>query len=323
MKSLSLSMLSMVRRRAEISGHRFEKHAGAASWPAQAVQFTIAMYFQEGVTAINTSENKPDSASRSGEALAATFADRESANKALTELHLAGFRNVWLGVMQGDATPAADATFAFEGDGAEEQTLHQALIAHGLRHDQARQLEATTPSGAAIVIVDGEKDPAEARDILQVIGGNVDTDGLGSAPTPNVDDARRLQLREERLLIDKQRVASGEARVRKEVVAEQQSIDVPVVREELFIRRRAVDSETSTTPIGEDESEEIHIPLSADRVDVQKRTVVTEQVGIGKRTVEGTDHISETVRHEELRVEDDGLRTTNGEPEKQQTSSVS
>ena len=51
--------------------------------------------------------------------------------------------------------------------------------------------------------------------------------------------------------------------------------------------------------------EEIRVPLSEERVDVQKRTVVTEEVEIGKRKVEGTEHVSDTVRHEELRVDDD------------------
>lgn len=230
--------------------------------------------------------------------------------------------------MQGDATPSAGVTVASDGapggEGPQEQALHQALIAHGLRHDQARRLEATIPSGAAIVTVDGENDPDEALEILQANGGNVDASLLGSATgTAPLDDARRLQLREERLLIDKHRVGSGEARIRKEVVSEQQTIDVPVFREELFIRRRPVseDAAATTTPIGEG-GEEIRIPLSEERVDVQKRTVVTEQVEIGKRRVKGTEHVYDTVRREELRVDDDGFHATNGDPEKQQTSSV-
>ena len=139
----------------------------------------------------------------------------------------------------------------------------------------------------------------EALETLQTNGSNVD----------------RVQLREERLLIDKQPVASGEARIAKEVVSEQQSIDVPVFHEELSIQRRPVSEGTTVAaaPIGE-EAEEIRIPLTAERVDVQKRTVVTEQVEIGKRKVEGTEHVSDTVRHEELRVDDDGLRTMVSEP---------
>jgi uncharacterized protein (TIGR02271 family) len=125
----------------------------------------------------------------------------------------------------------------------------------------------------------------------------------------------RLQLRQERLLIDKQPVVSGEARIGKEVVSEQQSIYVPVFHEELSIQRHPVSegATTATTPIGE-EGEEIRIPLNEERVEVQKRTVVTEQVQIGKRKVEGTEHVSDTVRHEELRVDDDGLRATLSEP---------
>lgn len=262
-----------------------------------------------------------------GGTIAATFPDRGSANEALTELYQAGFRNVWLGVMQSDATTGASATVASgdaaDSEGAQEQALHQALIAHGLRHDQARRLEAIIPSGAAIVTVDSENDPDEALLILQTKGGNVDSSLVGSATkgASPLNDARRLQLREERLLIDKQPVLSGEARIRKEVVTEQQSIDVPVFREEFFIRRRPVgeDAVDATTPIGE-EGEEIRIPLSAERVDVQKRTVVTEQVEIGKRKVQGTEQINDSVRREELRVDDDGLSTTVGEPEKQQFS---
>ncbi len=207
--------------------------------------------------------------SGNGGTIAATFADRGTAQKALTDLHDAGFRNLWLGVTHGDATTGAGATVAsegaagggmmdslgrfFSGQGAQEQVLHQALMAHGLSNDQARRLEATLPAGAAIVTVDGENDPNEAVDILQTNGGNVDASYRGTATTgtvplagaatarrSDVDDARRLQLREERLRIDKQRVASGEARIRKDVVSEQQSIDVPVFHEELFIQRRPV-----------------------------------------------------------------------------------
>jgi uncharacterized protein (TIGR02271 family) len=278
--------------------------------------------------------------SGNGGTIAATFPDRANAHEALTKLHDAGFRKVWLGVTHGDATTGTGATVAsegttgggimeslgrfFTGEGAQEQALHQALIAHGLSDAQARRLEASVPAGAAIVTADGENDRNEAIEILQNNGGNVDTSFLGAVATgtappaanagrTDVDDARRLQLREERLLIDKQRVASGEARIHKDVVSEQQSIDVPVFHEELFIQRRPVreGATASTTPIGE--GEEIRIPLSEERVDVQKRTVVAEEVAIGKRKVEGTEHVSDTVRHEELRVDDD--MTTSDDPQ--------
>ena len=46
------------------------------------------------------------------------------------------------------------------------------------------------------------------------------------------EDAQRLKLREEQLRVQKQPVETGEARLRKDVVSEQQSMDVPVTRED-------------------------------------------------------------------------------------------
>ncbi len=264
-----------------------------------------------------------------GGAIAATFPDRDSAHDALMDLDDAGFCNVWLGVTRGDAATGATVTSEgsggggfleslgrfFTGEGPQEQALHQALIARGVDDDRARRLESTLPAGSAVVTVDGENDPEAAIDILQAHGGSVEeiyrtasTAGGAGVARENIDANRRLQLREERLLIDKERVRSGEARIRKEVVAEQQSVDVPVFHEELFIQRRPAGEgiAASTTAIGEDE--EIRIPLSEERVDAQKRTVVTEEVEVGKRTVRGTERVSDTVRHEELRVDDDTHR---------------
>lgn len=270
--------------------------------------------------------------------IGATFADRDSAADALHELHGAGFRNVWLGVTRGDTTTTGGATVEseetsggimgsigrfFSGEGAETRALHQALIDHGMGQEQARRLEATVPDNCAIVTVQGENDPDEAIDILKRNGGSIDTSSIGSEASTkdrvagtsdvvatagagsDVDDTRRLQLREERLLVDKERIASGEARVGKAVVSEQQTIDVPVFHEELFIQRRPVTGVDASSSGRVGDSEDIRIPLSEERVNVEKRTVVTEEVAVGKRKVEGMEHVSDSVRREELRVDED------------------
>ncbi len=110
-----------------------------------------------------------------------------------------------------------------------------------------------------------------------------------------------LKLRAERLAIDKVRVASGAARIRKEVVTEQQSIDVPVSHDELVIERHPVTGGAVGGTIGEGKT--ITVPLSREEVKVGKQTVVTEEVEIGKRAVSNTEHVSETIRHEELVVD--------------------
>jgi uncharacterized protein (TIGR02271 family) len=57
------------------------------------------------------------------------------------------------------------------------------------------------------------------------------------------------------------------------------------------------------------ESEIIRVPLTEERVVVEKRPVTTEEVVIGKRRVEGTQRVTETVHKEVLDV-DDGTGTS-------------
>jgi uncharacterized protein (TIGR02271 family) len=139
--------------------------------------------------------------------------------------------------------------------------------------------------------------------------GDLETRGTAAAAGAGAglmnDEQERLQLREEQLDVDKRQVQAGEVRVRKEVVSEQRSIDVPVTREEVVIERHPVSGrEASAGSIGEDE--EIRIPLMEEEVDVQKRAVVREEVGLGKRKVQDTKNVSETVRREEARVDSEG-----------------
>src|SRR5688500_13841101 len=54
-------------------------------------------------------------------------------------------------------------------------------------------------------------------------------------------DSDVLERREERLTVDKQAEQAGSVRVGKHVVSDEQSVDVPVTREEVTINRRSVD----------------------------------------------------------------------------------
>jgi hypothetical protein len=112
---------------------------------------------------------------------------------------------------------------------------------------------------------------------------------VGTPPIPTNEqvaaegeEARRIKLREERLGVEKERVQTGEVRLRKEVVEEQQNIVVPVTHEEVVIERYpASEGTASDTPIGP--AETIRIP-----------------------EVQETQPISETVRHERVRMEQEG-----------------
>lgn len=115
-----------------------------------------------------------------------------------------------------------------------------------------------------------------------------------------------VQLLGEVLRVHKDRVNRGEVRIRKEVVTENQNIQVPVQREELIIDRRPVtDGRPATGTLGE---EEIRVPLSEERATLDKSTVVREEVNVSKKPVEEVRDLIGEVRHEELVVDDQTKR---------------
>jgi uncharacterized protein (TIGR02271 family) len=115
----------------------------------------------------------------------------------------------------------------------------------------------------------------------------------------------RIPLREERLNVEKERVQKGEVRIHKEVVTEQQHIDVPVTREEVVIEHLpASEARATETPISQGET--IRVPVSEEQVNVTKQTVETGEIDVKKRTVQGEQRVSGTVRREEPHIEKSG-----------------
>jgi uncharacterized protein (TIGR02271 family) len=118
------------------------------------------------------------------------------------------------------------------------------------------------------------------------------------------ETGRTVELREEELQARKQPVERGRVRIGKDVVEEQQTMDVPVTREEVTVERHPVSRQPSETPIGQGET--IQVPVREEQVSVEKRPVVTEEIEVGKRQVEETQEVSGTVRREEARIERQG-----------------
>ena len=114
-----------------------------------------------------------------------------------------------------------------------------------------------------------------------------------------------IPLREEQLNVEKQRVQKGEVRIHKEIVTEQQRVDVPVSHEEVVIEHiPASEARPAETPIGQGET--IRVPVSEEQVKVTKQTVETGELDVTKRSVQGEQRVSGTVRREEPRIEKAG-----------------
>jgi uncharacterized membrane protein len=143
-------------------------------------------------------------------------------------------------------------TLAGAGIGAATGGIIGALIGLGVPEEDAQHFNRGLESGSVLVTVNaGDRLPA-ALEILE--RHNLDlgpsrgerfrspdtatTAGASSGSADraaDLDEQRRIQLREEQLVMDKERVEAGEVRIRKEVVTEQQNIEVPVTREEARI----------------------------------------------------------------------------------------
>lgn len=121
-------------------------------------------------------------------------------------------------------------------------------------------------------------------------------------------DEGTLQLRKEELDINKSNVQVGEVTLSKEVVEDQQTVNVPVMHEEVVIERRPISNSDSSSDstIGSDNNETITIPVSEEKVDVGKHTVVTEEISAFKRQVEDSQEINETLKREEAKIDKNG-----------------
>lgn len=160
---------------------------------------------------------------------------------------------------------------------------------------------------SAIASVDAEekvyltlsKDEAEVQDWSEPPMLNTDY-----SAEADVTDRDVLERREERLVVDKDVERVGSVRVGKRVVEDEQSVDVPVTREDVTVTRRAVDRDTGETL---DEAE-VEIPVYAEKVKAGKDTRVVEELEIGKKAKTDTERVTETVRREEFEVDEDSTR---------------
>jgi uncharacterized protein (TIGR02271 family) len=100
-------------------------------------------------------------------------------------------------------------------------------------------------------------------------------------------------------------VQTGEVTLGTEVVAEQRTMEVPITREEVTIERHPVDRRPAERPMSES-GETISVPVHEEQVRAENRTVVYEEVGLDKREVAETEHVSGTVRREEVVIDKEG-----------------
>ncbi|MFI7495506.1 DUF2382 domain-containing protein [Kocuria sp. M4R2S49] len=113
---------------------------------------------------------------------------------------------------------------------------------------------------------------------------------------------------EEQLHVGKEQRETGRARLRKYVVTDHETVDVPLEREEVRVERTPLNGNEATSgTIGE---EDVEVSLHEERPVVAKETVGVEKVGLEKETVRDTERVDADVRKEQVEVETDADRGT-------------
>lgn len=233
----------------------------------------------------------------------AVFQDNNQAQQAIKDLLDAGFSRdqIRYSVRQGGGGIADD------------------LVNMGLPQQEASYYDNEFQQGRTVVTVNTRDRQQQAYDLLMRDGGydlnssqgqrsnyaatmaGTAADVATAAGAATGEETRDIKLRAEQLQPQTRWQQAGEVELRKEVVSEQQTIDVPVTHEEVYVERRPGSGQVSDTPIS-DEGETIRVPVSEEQVDVKKQTVETGEVAVGKRPVQQQQQYTDTVRHEELRA---------------------
>ncbi len=170
-----------------------------------------------------------------------------------------------------------------------------------------------TSNEGVLVTVTATGRENEAATILEQNGGDLGSGAANydyNAEPRAAEGQQRIQLLGEVLRVHKDRVSRGEVRIHKEIITEQQTVQVPVTREELVIERIPVTGTSAVHgSIGQDS--DIRIPLSEEVASLDKETVVREEVSVGKRAIDDVQQVGGSIRHEELEVDEEPVSTTN------------
>jgi uncharacterized protein (TIGR02271 family) len=114
----------------------------------------------------------------------------------------------------------------------------------------------------------------------------------------------RLQLLEERLMVNKEKYQAGSVQVGKKVETRTENVNVALSHDEVVIERHPV---TESRPVEGNvvlgaATDTIRVDLEAERANVSKQAYVTEEVEVGKRTETEQKTYSDTVGREVLDV---------------------
>lgn len=175
---------------------------------------------------------------------------------------------------------------------------------HDSRSIPMRSVEDSAPVDAYTLGL--TEAPVAARG--EVVDSSVDSS------TVNPDENAPIQLYEERLVTQTQRVKTGEVKISKKIVTNSASADIPVTKEKIIIEIESIYTGETRIDIGEARTAEdgsVHMDIYEEQALSCRRIVPYQNVSVRKEIVTDTVTAQELLRREELdivteRVQADG-----------------
>jgi len=123
-----------------------------------------------------------------------------------------------------------------------------------------------------------------------------------------------IPIIEEEVLINKRQVETGKVRIKKVVQEQQETVDVPLLREEIEVKRVPVNRPVDSPVAVRQEGDTLILSVLEEVLVVQKQLLLKEEVHIITKRSERHQPEQVTLRREEVIVEPVDLKTTNVQP---------
>jgi uncharacterized protein (TIGR02271 family) len=123
-----------------------------------------------------------------------------------------------------------------------------------------------------------------------------------------------IPIVEEHLSVEKRQVATGKVRVRTETEVLEELVQLDLVHDEVEVTRVPVNQEVETAPSVRHEGDVTIIPVLEERLVVEKRLVLTEEIHVSRRVTSIPTEMPVTVRKQHAVID----RLPPGDPEEDQ-----
>lgn len=124
----------------------------------------------------------------------------------------------------------------------------------------------------------------------------------------DLDQERTIPVVEEQAFVERREVATDHVRVRTVVEAKQTDVVARLSREELLVERRKVEREVASPPAPVEEGDTLIVSLVEERLVMEKRLFVVEELVIRRVAHTEDVHIPTTLKTMRVVVEQDSVQ---------------